>query len=98
MIQTILDSSFLNLLQNPASHPLLQRISENIAQIQALNLELQSLRGPVEPFARAQNRAIAEAANGGKKREEVDWRKRRKQAHEQAALSLGPYQVEELVF
>ncbi|KAL5487970.1 hypothetical protein ACEPAI_6078 [Sanghuangporus weigelae] len=97
-VQAILDSSFLNLLQNPASHQFLQRISENIAQIHSSNLELQSLRGPLEPFARAQNRAIAEAANGGKKHEQVDWRKRRKEAHEQAALSLGPYQVEELVF
>ncbi|KAL5527470.1 hypothetical protein ACEPAG_6261 [Sanghuangporus baumii] len=97
-VQAILDSSFLNLLQNPASHQFLRRISENIAQIHSSNLELQSLRGPLEPFARAQNRAIAEAANGGKKREQVDWRKRRKEAHEQAALSLGPYQVEELVF
>ncbi|OCB87528.1 hypothetical protein A7U60_g5433 [Sanghuangporus baumii] len=71
-VQAILDSSFLNLLQNRACHQFLRRISENITEIHSSNLELQSLRGPLEPFVRAQNRAIAEVANGGKKQFNYD--------------------------
>ncbi|EJD01356.1 uncharacterized protein FOMMEDRAFT_147908 [Fomitiporia mediterranea MF3/22] len=97
-LQAILDSSFLTLLQNPASHALLQSISENVSLIQAENLGLVGLCGPLDPFARVQRKSLADAASGGKKRDEVDWQKRRKQAHEQAAISLGPYQDIDLFF
>lgn len=84
-------------MQNAPAHDLLNRISANIAPQVKVNQDMEVLRGPLGPFARAHKKALVEASRG-KKREEVDWRKRRKQAQEQAAINLGPYQVEELVF
>ena len=41
---------------------------------------------------------VHEAAYGPEKPDpNVDWRKKRKQAHEQAAIAVGVYQVEELI-
>ena len=58
--------------------------------------EMEYLRGPLEPFARAQVKALKESAEG-KRDAHVDWRKRRKAAHEQAGISIGLYRLEELV-
>ncbi|KAH8118420.1 hypothetical protein DFH11DRAFT_1839063 [Phellopilus nigrolimitatus] len=91
-LQAILDSSFLRLLQSPSSHALIQRLSENITPHVTLSADLESLRGPLAPFAKAQMKALAEAGSGRTK-ESVDWRKRRRQAQEQSAINLGPYQA-----
>ncbi|KAI5123385.1 hypothetical protein M0805_006093 [Coniferiporia weirii] len=96
-LQAILDSCFLTLLQSPQTHMLLQRLAANIAPHTAVNEDLETLRGPLTPFASAQVKALTEAS-GGKKTGETDWRRRRKNTQEQAAINLGPYQVEELVF
>ncbi|THH11741.1 hypothetical protein EW145_g480 [Phellinidium pouzarii] len=96
-LQAILDSSFLILLQNPQAHVLLQRLATDITPHAAVSDVLESLRGPLAPFAKAQSKALADV-RAGKRKDEVDWRKRRKQTQEQTAINLGPYQVEELVF
>jgi hypothetical protein len=61
--------------------------------------ELEQLRGPLEPFVKAQKKALADVASEVKKEQapQVDWRKRRKQAFARAALNVGLYQVEELI-
>ena len=64
----------------------------------SMNAELELLRGPLAVFDKAQTRALSAPKDLGKKKDEVDWRKRRRQEQEQEALTLGPYQVEELVF
>lgn len=47
---------------------------------------------------RAHAKAVHEAAHGVQKPDlKVDWRKRRKDAHEQAGMAVGVYQIEELV-
>lgn len=60
------------------------------------------LHGPLEPFVRAQAKAVKDGAalgKDGKKREGPvgDWRQRRKMAHEQAGMAVGLYRLEELV-
>lgn len=60
--------------------------------------DLEQLRGPLEPFVKAHKKMVHEAAHGPEKPDpNVDWRKKRKQAHEQAAIAVGVYQVEELI-
>ncbi|KAG6854459.1 hypothetical protein C0991_006538 [Blastosporella zonata] len=57
---------------------------------------MEQLRGPLETFAKAHTKATKEAGQDKRKKPVGDWRQRRKQAHEQAALSIGLYQLEEL--
>ena len=62
--------------------------------------EAEQLRGPLEPFAKAQAKIVAEAEQSGVKKDSAqqgDWKKRKKLQYEQAGLSIGLYQVEELV-
>ena len=88
-----MDASFLILLQYPPSHQLLRRISARLdPEIEVIE-EIEGLRGPLEPFAKAQARGSAE----GQRKDQADWRRRRKIEHEQATMSIGLYQVEELV-
>lgn len=96
-LQAVLDSSFIQLLQNAITHDMLQRLSDSITPHVSANRDLEALRGPLRPFALAHKKTLADAS-GSRKKDEVDWRKRRKQAQEQAAINLGPYQIEELVF
>lgn len=99
-LRTTLDASFLSLLQLSSSHALLKRISSHLEPELALIDEAEQLRGPLEPFAKAQAKVVAEAAQGGVKKDSAqqgDWRRRKKMQHEQAGLSIGLYQVEELV-
>lgn len=57
---------------------------------------MEQLRGPLEPFARAQMKALRESVEG-KRDNQVDWRRRKKAAHQQAAVAVGLYRLEELV-
>jgi hypothetical protein len=57
---------------------------------------MEQLRGPLEPFARAQMKTLRESIEG-KKDSQVDWRKRRKAAHEHISVAVGLYRLEELV-
>ncbi|OSD04539.1 hypothetical protein PYCCODRAFT_1443810 [Trametes coccinea BRFM310] len=102
-VQTLLDASFLALLAHAPAHALLRGLAAHIEPALALTSALEHLAAPLEPFARAaaaKSRANAEkaekaAAGGGDSGR--DWRRKRKMAHEQAAVAVGLYQVEELV-
>ena len=96
-IKVILDASFFSLLQHKRAHQVLQHINAQ------LNLEItfantvESLRGPLEPFAIAQEKTIKESMVPEKEKEEqkqkIDWRQRRKKFDG----DIGVYQLEELV-
>ncbi|KAH9060923.1 hypothetical protein EDB87DRAFT_1808093 [Lactarius vividus] len=94
-LRAILDATFVTLLQHTQSHPLLRRLSARLqSEIKVID-ELQSLHGPLELFAKTQEKTTTE-----KQRPQGpldDWRRRRKLAHEQASMGVGLYQVEELV-
>lgn len=97
-IQTLLDSSFLLLLSYAPSCRVLQEIMSFVDPELAFTHEVGQLRGPLEPFVKAHRKMVHEAARGPNKPDSsVDWRKKRKEAHEQAAIAIGVYQVEELV-
>ncbi|KAI0375953.1 hypothetical protein BV20DRAFT_985175 [Pilatotrama ljubarskyi] len=105
-LQTLLDASFLALLAHAPTHRLLRTLAAHIEPALALTSTLEHLCGPLEPFARAAAKASsakAEAGAGagagaGKAADSGrDWRRKRKMAHEQAAIAVGLYQVEELV-
>lgn len=96
-LQTLLDASFLTLLQHSSSHTILRSIFSQIEPELASLDQMEQLRGPLEPFVKAHTKAIKEAGEDKRKQPVVDWRQRRKQAHEQAGLSIGLYQLEELV-
>ncbi|KAI0650437.1 hypothetical protein C8Q79DRAFT_1083841 [Trametes meyenii] len=98
-LQTLLDASFLALLAHPPAHRLLRTLAAHLEPALALTAALEHLRGPLEPFARAAAKAQRGTAKdaGAKTDDGRDWRRKRKMAHEQAAVAVGLYQVEELV-
>ncbi|KAH9948785.1 hypothetical protein B0H21DRAFT_777679 [Amylocystis lapponica] len=99
-LQALLDASFLALLSHPPAHAVLRTLSARLQPALALHNTLVQLRGPLQPFAAAHARAVRDAARGPsapKADMRVDWRKRKRAAHERAELALGLYQVEELV-
>lgn len=103
-LQPVLDASFLVLLQHRPAHEVLKSLKVHIdPEIVALS-QTEQLRGLVEGFAKAHEKAIKDAETGkgknGKASEKEgstrDWRHRRKEAHEQVAMAIGAYQLEEL--
>ncbi|KAI0677249.1 hypothetical protein C8Q78DRAFT_1088267 [Trametes maxima] len=103
-LQTLLDASFLALLAHPPAHRLLRTLAAHLEPALALTAALEHLRAPLEPFARAAAKAQQARADGAAAKEAGaktdggrDWRRKRKMAHEQAAVAVGLYQVEELV-
>ena len=63
-----------------------------------LNDEIEQLKGPLQPFVRAQAKAVSDAIHGPPKIDpKVDWRQRKKALHDQASVSIGLYQVEEIM-
>ncbi|KAI0068609.1 hypothetical protein BV25DRAFT_1792127 [Artomyces pyxidatus] len=97
-LRTLLDTFFITLVQYPPSHALLLRISNRLEPELAFIDDVEQLRGPLEPFAKAHAKAIADAVSGARANAPpVDWRKQRKAGREQAAMGIGLYQVEELV-
>ncbi|KAH9179596.1 hypothetical protein EDB89DRAFT_1922170 [Lactarius sanguifluus] len=94
-LRAILDATFVTLLQHTQSHALLRRLSARLqSEIKVID-ELQSLHGPLELFAKTQEKTTTEKQRPQGPLE--DWRRRRKLAHEQASMGVGLYQVEELV-
>ena len=103
-LQPLLDASFLALLSHTPAHALLRALAAHVEPVLAATSALENLCGPLEPFARAAAKAQQQQqakdtqqqqqANAGSGR---DWRRKRKMAHEQAAIAVGLYQVEELV-
>ncbi|KAG6897610.1 hypothetical protein C0992_013050 [Termitomyces sp. T32_za158] len=96
-LRTLLDASFLTLLQHPPAHAILRQIQTQIEPEIVFTDDMEKLRGPLEMFSKAHTKAIREAGQDKSKKPLGDWRQRRKQAHEQAGLSIGLYQLEELV-
>ncbi|KAI9467106.1 hypothetical protein BJY52DRAFT_1236476 [Lactarius psammicola] len=94
-LRAILDATFVTLLHHTQSHPLLRRLSARLqSEIKTID-ELQLLHGPLELFARTQEKTTSEKQRPTGPLE--DWRRRRKLAHEQASMGVGLYRVEELV-
>lgn len=99
-MQATLDSSFVVLLQYPASHGLLSKFYSRIQPEIKFIDEVGQLCAPLESFVKVQKKlTLAEVAGEVKKDQisQVDWRKKRKQAFAQASLNVGMYQVEELM-
>ncbi|KAH0588051.1 hypothetical protein H2248_006781 [Termitomyces sp. 'cryptogamus'] len=96
-LQTLLDASFLTLLQHPPAHAVLRRIQAQIEPEIVFTDDMEQLRGPLEMFAKAHMKAVREAGQDKSKKPLGDWRQRRKEAHERAGLSIGLYQLEQLV-
>ncbi|KAJ7460953.1 hypothetical protein B0H11DRAFT_2315486 [Mycena galericulata] len=95
-IQTVLDASFLALLQHTPAQLVLRRVLSRIEPEIRLTEQVELLRGPLELFARAQVKAVRDGKDG--KRDAGDWRQRRRLAHERSAMAAGGlYQLEELV-
>lgn len=97
-LQTLLDSSFLTFLTYPPSHGILRDIFSDLEPELTFTDDVEQLRGPLESFVREHAKAVHEAAHGAQKPDlKVDWRRRRKEAHEQAGMAVGMYQIEELL-
>ncbi|CAL1700237.1 unnamed protein product [Somion occarium] len=97
-LQILLDSSALAFLSHPHSQRLIRQIFSLLEPEISFNDSIEQLRGPLEPFAKAHAKAASDVLHGTQKQDpKVDWRKRKKAAHEQAAVAIGVYQVEELV-
>ncbi|KAF7353680.1 hypothetical protein MVEN_01052900 [Mycena venus] len=95
-IQTVLDASFLSLLQHSPAHRVLRKVLSRIEPEIQLTEQVELLRGPLEMFARAHAKAVREGKEG--KKDQGDWRQRRRLEHERAAMAVGGvYQLEELV-
>ena len=96
-IQIILDASYLSLLQHKRAHQVLQSINAQLNPEITFAKMAESLRGPLEPFAIAQEKKIKESMVPEKEREKerqkIDWRQRRKRFDG----DVGVYQLEELV-
>ena len=103
-IQAILDASFLSLLQHPPAYPILRSISDQIEPELNLTNEVEQLRIPFDSLLKEHKKVAAERkereqasqSGGGGKGDKGDWRKRRKEAFQQANLAVGSYQVEEI--
>ena len=96
--QSLLDASLLTLLTHAPAQGLLRAALAHIEPELAFMDDALQLRGVLQPFVQAHARAVRERAQGPPKVEQGgDWRRRRKAAHEQAAVSVGVYQIEELV-
>ncbi|KAF5365127.1 hypothetical protein D9757_012603 [Collybiopsis confluens] len=102
-LQSILDVSFVNLIQTPSSHHLLQKM-DGYVQPQIKYIEqMDGLRGALEVFVRAQAKAMKDAkvaSEGGGKGQGTtgDWRQRKKAMYEHGAMNIGLYQLEEITF
>ncbi|KJA29589.1 hypothetical protein HYPSUDRAFT_195963 [Hypholoma sublateritium FD-334 SS-4] len=102
-IQVILDASFLTLLQHAPAHKVLRSIYTQLNPEIAFAGAAETLRGPLEPFAIAQDKAVKESLipqqERDREKQKGDWRQRRKGVGAAAgvAADIGLYQLEELV-
>jgi hypothetical protein len=100
-----MDASFLSLLQHPPAYPILRSISDQIEPELELVNQVEQLRLPFDSLLREYKKGVAERkekeqagqAGGGGKGDKSDWRKRRKEAFQQASLAVGLYQIEEIL-
>ncbi|KIK03283.1 hypothetical protein K443DRAFT_131500 [Laccaria amethystina LaAM-08-1] len=98
-LQTLMDASFLSLLQYPPAHQILKHLRAQLEPEVAFAELVEHLRGPLEPFAVGHEKALKEAAipekERKKEREKGDWRQRRNE--KAMRTDIGVYQIEELV-
>lgn len=99
ILQVVLDACFLSLLQHPPSHKILRKLQEKLTPEISFSANVETLRGFLEPFAIAQEKAIKESLVSPEERErekqKVDWRQRRKGMD--VGADIGLYRLEELV-
>jgi hypothetical protein len=93
-LQTILDSSLLSLLQYRPSHRVLARLLSQLQPELDLIAQMEQLRGPLEMFAK---KAAASEGRRGESQTQMSKAKNKRQVHEQNALAIGLYRLEELV-
>jgi len=99
----MLDASFLTLLQHRPCHKILRSLSAHLKpEIEFANT-IEGLRGFLDPFALAQDKAVKESLVTPQEREREkqkgDWRQRRKGpgAAPGVGADIGVYKLEELV-
>ncbi|KAF4619578.1 hypothetical protein D9613_004793 [Agrocybe pediades] len=99
LLQIILDASFLSLLQHPPAHKLLRKLQNQLNPEITFGAVVETLRGPLEPFAIAQEKTVKEslipAQERERERQKGDWRQRRKNVN--GGADIGLYKLEELV-
>ena len=97
-LQVLLDSSFLTFLTHSASQQHIRQIFSILEPEVSFNDSIEQLRGPLQPFVKAHAKAASDVLHGTQKQDpKVDWRKRKKAAHDKAEMAIGVYQIEELV-
>ncbi|KAL1739710.1 hypothetical protein HDZ31DRAFT_68664 [Schizophyllum fasciatum] len=98
-LTALLDATYVPvLLQHaPAGRALRRLLAQVVPEIDFLE-EVAQLRGPLEPFVRAQSEKEQKekAKERGVKEPQGDWRQRRRAAHEAASAGVGLYRLEEL--
>ncbi|EIN11073.1 hypothetical protein PUNSTDRAFT_142926 [Punctularia strigosozonata HHB-11173 SS5] len=94
-VQVLLDCSFLTLLQHRPAHAVLRGLMAHLEPEVELVGTLEGLSAPLEQFAVAQKRASTKKDTPAKDKD-VDWRRRKRELREKAAMAVGVYQVEEL--
>ncbi|KDR84273.1 hypothetical protein GALMADRAFT_133615 [Galerina marginata CBS 339.88] len=99
LLQVILDAAFLSLLQHPPAHKILRRVQEQLNPEIAFAAAAETLRGPLEPFAIAQEKTVKESLISPQEREREkqkgDWRQRKRGLT--MGADIGLYKLEELV-
>ncbi|KAL1757337.1 hypothetical protein FB107DRAFT_209680 [Schizophyllum commune] len=100
-LTALLDATYVPvLLQHAPAGKALRKLAAQVApEIEFLD-EVGALRGPLEPFVRAQEAKEREkerlVKGKGQKEPQGDWRQRRRAAHEAASAGVGLYRLEEL--
>ena len=100
-LTALLDATYVPvLLQHAPAGKALRKLAAQVApEIEFLD-EVGALRGPLEPFVRAQEAREREkerlVKGKGQKEPQGDWRQRRRAAHEAASAGVGLYRLEEL--
>lgn len=100
--QAILDASFIALLQHPPAHKVLRVLNTQLGPEIAFADAAESLRGSLEPFALAQQKAVKESLIPPQERERekqaIDWRQRKKGPGAAPGVhpDIGVYRLEQL--
>jgi len=93
-LQTLLDATSLSFLQYAPAHPILRRVAEHLEPEIDVQVGIEQLRGPLEPFVRMQAKAQQRATE---KHDEA-WKRRQREERQAQNLAVGAYQIEHLVF
>lgn len=73
----------------------MERLTQHFRQHLISIEELNRLRGPLEPFVKAELKQAR--SKRAKRQTDGDWRKKHKEEIEAAELAVGLYQIEDLV-